>query len=234
MPRMPQQLLTSTCRLAAVAVLSLAGTAWAADLSNISNTDAASALRTTLSKGAESAVASLGKSGGFLNNPAVHIPLPPAVESSKKMLKMVGMSGQLDTLETSMNQAAEAAVPQAKTLLQKAIQNMSVQDAKQVLQGGDTAVTDFFRSKTQADLTTLLMPIVKAKTAQVGVTQQYNALAEKGSKFGLLKPEEANLDGYVTGKALDGLYHMIAEEEKSIRANPAAAGASILKKVFGG
>lgn len=215
---------------AAVATVSVQ----AADFSKISNTDAVSALRTTLTKGADVAIESLGKPDGFLGNPAARIQLPPALDSSKKMIKMVGMGDQLDQLEVSMNRAAEAAVPQAKALLKKTIQNMSVQDAKQVLGGGDTAVTDFFRSKTQADLTRQLLPIVSAKTAQVGVAQQYKALAERGSKFGLLKPEEANLEAYVTGKALDGLYLMIAEEEKSIRANPAAAGAAVLKKVFGG
>lgn len=204
-----------------------------ADLSSITGKEAVSALRTTLSKGADAAVGSLGKADGFLGNPAVRIKLPEYLENSKGLLKMMGMGSQLDQMEISMNRAAEAAVPQAKAVLKKTIQNMTVEDAKQVLGGGETAVTDFFRGKTQADLYTQLLPIVKGKTAQVGLAQQYNSLAEKGSRFGLVKPEDANLEGYVTNKALDALFLMVAEEEKAIRANPVAAGSAVLKKVFG-
>lgn len=216
-----------------LAAINLTGTASAADLSAISSKEAVTALRTTLTKGAEAAVGSLGKTDGFLGNPAARIRLPEFLAQSKGMLKMVGMGGQLDQVEVSMNRAAEAAVPQAKAILQKTIQNMTVEDAKQVLSGGDTAVTDFFRSKTQSDLYKQLLPIVKGKTAQVGLAQQYNTLAEKGSRFGLVKAEDANLEGYVTNKAMDALFLMVAEEEKAIRANPVAAGSAILKKVFG-
>jgi len=209
------------------------GMASAADLSAITSKEAVTALRTTLTKGAEAAVGSLGKTDGFLGNPAARIQLPEFLAQSKGMLKMVGMGGQLDQVEVSMNRAAEAAVPQAKAILQKTIQNMTVEDAKQVLGGGETAVTDFFRSKTQSDLYKQLLPIVKGKTAQVGLAQQYNTLAEKGSRFGLVKAEDANLEGYVTNKALDALFLMVAEEEKAIRANPVAAGSAVLKKVFG-
>ena len=209
------------------------GMASAADLSAITSKEAVTALRTTLTKGAEAAVGSLGKTDGFLGNPAARIQLPEFLAQSKGMLKMVGVGGQLDQVEVSMNRAAEAAVPQAKAILQKTIQNMTVEDAKQVLGGGETAVTDFFRSKTQSDLYKQLLPIVKGKTAQVGLAQQYNTLAEKGSRFGLVKAEDANLEGYVTNKALDALFLMVAEEEKAIRANPVAAGSAVLKKVFG-
>ncbi|HEX4842639.1 MAG TPA: DUF4197 domain-containing protein [Limnobacter sp.] len=213
--------------------LGVASAGLANGLAGVSNTDAVNALRTTLTQGADAAVASLGKPDGFLNNPAVRIRLPASIEKSKGMLNMLGMGKQLEDLEVSMNRAAEAAVPQAKTLLKKTIQNMTVQDAKQVLSGGDTAVTDFFRTKTQADLYKQLLPIVQAKTAQVGLAQQYNQLAAKSGRLGLVKPEEANLEGHVTNKALDGLYALVAEEEKAIRANPVQAGSAILKKVFG-
>jgi hypothetical protein len=215
------------------ATLTVSSLVSAADLSGIGSKEAVTALRATLSKGAEAAIGTLGKPDGFLGNPAARIPLPEFLVQSKGMLKLVGMGTQLDQMEVSMNRAAEAAVPQAKTLLQKTIQNMTVQDAKQVLGGGNTAVTDFFRSKTQSDLYRQLLPIVKGKTAQVGLAQQYNTLAEKGSRFGLVKAEDANLEGYVTNKALDALFLMVAEEEKAIRANPAAAGSAVLKKVFG-
>lgn len=219
--------------LPALFVLMLSAGAVAADLSGITSKEAVTALRTTLNKGADAAVGSLGKPDGFLGNPAVRIKLPEYLENSKGLLKMMGMGSELDEMEISMNRAAEAAVPQAKAVLKKTIQNMTVEDAKQVLGGGDTAVTDFFRSKTQGDLYTQLLPIVKGKTTQVGLAQQYNALAEKGSRFGLVKAEDANLEGYVTNKALDALFMMVAEEEKEIRANPVAAGSAVLKKVFG-
>lgn len=211
----------------------VSGVVAAADLSAITSKEAVTALRTTLTKGAEAAIGNLGKTDGFLGNPAARIQLPEFLAQSKGMLKMVGMGGQLDQVEVSMNRAAEAAVPQAKAILKKTIQNMTVEDAKQVLSGGDTAVTDFFRSKTQSDLYNQLLPIVKGKTAQVGLAQQYNTLAEKGSRFGLVKAEDANLEGYVTNKTLDALFLMVAEEEKAIRANPVAAGSAVLKKVFG-
>lgn len=209
------------------------GFVFAADLSAFTSKEAVSALRSTLNKGVDVAVDKLGKSDGFLANPSVRIKLPEFLENSKGMLKMVGMGSQLDQMEQSMNHAAEAAVPQGKVMLRNAIQNMTVEDAKKVLSGGDTAVTDFFRNKTQTDLYAKLLPIVKAKTDQVGLAQQYNSLAEKGSRFGLMKAEDANLEGYVTNKALDGLFLMIAEEEKAIRANPVAAGSAVIKKVFG-
>ena len=226
--------MTNSFRLFCVFAASLFfGVVQAADLSGITSKEAVSALRTTLSKGADVAVGSLGKADGFLGNPAVRIKLPEFLEKSKGMLNMMGMGSELDQMEVAMNRAAEAAVPQAKAVLKKTIQNMMVEDAKQVLGGGDTAVTDFFRSKTQGDLYAQLLPIVKIKTTQVGLAAQYNALAQKGSRFGLVKAEDANLEGYVTNKALDALFLMVAEEEKAIRANPVAAGSAVLKKVFG-
>ena len=217
----------------ALFALLVCNSALAADLSGITSKEAVTALRTTLTKGADAAVGSLGQADGFLGNPAVRIQLPEFLENSEGLLKMMGMGDELEQMEISMNRAAEAAVPQAKAVLKKTIQNMTVEDAKQVLSGGDTAVTDFFRNKSQADLYTQLLPIVKGKTAQVGLAQQYNALAEKGSRFGLVKAEDANLEAYVTNKALDALFLMVAEEEKAIRANPVAAGSAVLKKVFG-
>lgn len=210
----------------------LAPIAHAADFSQISSKDAVSALRTTLDKGAEAAMANLGKPDGFLNNPQARIPLPAPLEKAKGGLKMLGMGDQLGALEVSMNRAAEAAVPQAKTLLKKAIQNMSVADAKSVLSGGDTAVTDFFRRQTETDLTALFLPIVKSKTAEVGAARQYQALADKAAATGLFKPEDLNLEQHVTKKAMDALFQGIAAQEQAIRANPAATGAAILKKVF--
>src|SRR5262245_12655514 len=132
-----------------------------------------------------------------------------------------------------MNRAAEAAVPEAKKLLVESVKKMSVQDAKGVLTGGQTAGTDYFKRTTSDPLRAKFLPIVKQATAKVGLAHKYNEYAEKGAKFGLVKKENANLDDYVTQKALDGLFFMVAEEEKKIRQDPVKAGSDIIRKVFG-
>ena len=132
-----------------------------------------------------------------------------------------------------MNEAAEQAVPEARTLLTNAVKTMSIADAKKILTGGDDSVTQFFREKTAAPLGVKFLPIVKRKTDQVGLAQKYNQFAAEGSKLGVVKGDAANVEQYVTAKALDGLYLMIGEEEHAIRSNPAAAGSAIVSKVFG-
>ena len=203
---------------------------WAFDLSE---TDAASGVRAALEKGATSAVSLLGRSGGFLGNPKVQIPLPGFLEDAAKLLKMTGQQKRVDELITAMNRAAEAAVPEAKPLLINAVKSMSVEDARQVLSGGDNSVTQFFAGKTREPLAEKFLPIVTKATEKVSLADKYNAVAGKAMGLGLVKKEEANVQQYVTGKALDGLFLMIGEEEKKIRQNPAAAGSAILKKVFG-
>jgi hypothetical protein len=132
-----------------------------------------------------------------------------------------------------MNRAAEAAAPEARQLLVEAVKKMSVQDAKAILTGGDTAATDYFRRTTQEQLTQRFLPIVKKSTDRVGLAQQYNSLAGQGASLGLVKKDDASIETYVTRKALDGLYLMIAEQEKSFRQNPVGASSAIVKKVFG-
>ncbi|MFT3953648.1 MAG: DUF4197 domain-containing protein [Piscinibacter sp.] len=200
---------------------------------DLSETDAASGVRAALEKGATSAVGLLGRSGGFLGNPKVQIPLPGFLEDAAKLLKMTGQQKRVDELITAMNRAAEAAVPEAKPLLINAVKSMSVEDARQVLTGGDNSVTQFFAGKTREPLAEKFLPIVTKATEKVSLADKYNAVASKAMGLGLVKKEEANVQQYVTGKALDGLFLMIGEEEKKIRQNPAAAGSAILKKVFG-
>ncbi len=219
--------------LRAFAILVICVPAWAADLSSLSNADAAGGLKEALSQGAGRAVELLGHDGGFLNNSKVRIPLPGVLEQAAPLLRMAGRGKDLDQLETTMNRAAEAAVPEAKTLLMAAVKDMSVKDAKDILTGGDDSVTQYFRSKTQSQLTQRFLPIVKQQTDRLSVSSQYNALASKAAGVGLVKGEDAQIEGYVTRKALDGLYLMIAEEEKSIRRNPLEAAGSLAKKVFG-
>lgn len=206
---------------------------WALSLGDITNQEAAGGLKEALTQGVSSAVGSLGKADGFLGNDKVKIPMPGALAKAEKMLRMAGMGKQADELVTAMNRAAEAAVPEAKALLTDAVKSMSVTDAKNILTGGEGSVTAFFKEKTSAQLTQKFLPIVKQQTAKVDLAQKYDAYAGQGAKMGLVKKEDAKIDDYVTRKALDGLYAMIAEEEKAIRANPVGAVGGLAKKVFG-
>ena len=206
------------------------GRSWAAGLTE---TDAASGIRAALERGAVSAVGLLGKTDGFLGNPKVHIPLPSFLNDVARLLRATGQQKRVDALETALNRAAEAAVPEAKSLLVGAVKGMSVEDAKQVLTGGDNSVTQFFINKTRESLGVKFLPIVTRATEKVALVDKYNAVAGKAAGFGLLKPQDASIQSYVTEKALDGLYLMIGEEEKKIRDNPLATGSAILKKVFG-
>jgi hypothetical protein len=211
----------------------LATSVHAADLSSISNADATNGLKQALMDGSAAAVARLGVQDGFLGNPKVKIPLPPALQRIESALRFAGMRKQADDLVVAMNRAAEAAVPEAKSLLVQSVQKMSVQDAKGILTGGDTAATDYFRKTTQTQLTQRFLPIVKKATDQVGLADQYNSLAGQAVQLGLVKKEQATIESYVTQKALDGLYLMIAEQEKAFRQNPVAATSDIVKRVFG-
>lgn len=216
-------------RASCLALLAEATNAFALDES-----EAATGVRAALERGANSAVALLGKPGGFLDNPQVKIPLPGALERAASMLRAIGQGHRVDDLVNSMNHAAEQAVPEGKPLLVNAVKAMSVEDAVKIVRGGDTSVTDFFAAKTRAPLGEKFLPIVTTETQKVSLTAKYNAVASKGSTFGLVKPEDANVEQYVTRKALDGLYFMIGQEEKKIRADPVATGSAILKAVFGG
>ena len=199
-----------------------------------SETDAVAGVRTALERGATSAVALLGRSDGFLGNPKVRIELPGFLKDAAKLLKATGQGKRVDELVTAMNRAAEAAVPEAKGLLIIAVKAMSVEDASKIVKGGETSVTQFFTTKTREPLSGKFLPIVERATEKVSLAKKYDAVAAKAAGLGLMKKEEANLNGYVTGKALDGLYFMIGEEEKKIRKDPIGTGSAILKKVFGG
>lgn len=205
----------------------------AADLAALSNAEAASGLRQALADGSAAAVKILGAENGYFANPKVKIPLPPSLQRVESGLRMMGLRRQADELVLSMNRAAEAAAPEAKQLLLDAVKKLTVQDAKAILTGGDTAATDYFRRNTQAQLTQRFLPIVKKATDRVGLAQQYNSLAGQGASLGLVKAEDASIETYVTRKALDGLYLTIAEQEKNFRQNPVGAASDIVKKVFG-
>jgi hypothetical protein len=207
--------------------------AHALSLGDLSAGDASSGIKAALEKGANVAVGLLGRPDGFLGNPRVRIPLPGSLEKGVQMLRMVGQGDRIDELVTAMNRAAEQAVPAAKDLLIGAVRGMSMSDAKGILSGGATSVTDFFVGKTRAPLTERFLPIVTTATARVQLADKYNRIAGKASSMGLLKAEDANLQRYVTGKSLDGLYLVIGDEERKIRQDPVGSGSAILQKVFG-
>lgn len=220
--------LIATSLLACSATLAQAGL-----LDAFSDKDATGGMRQALSQGAEQAVALLGKQDGFLGNDKVRIELPEKFQQAESALRFMGQGKLLDELKTNMNRAAEQAVPEAKTLLVNAVKQMSVQDVKNVLTGGENSATNYFREKTSAQLTERFLPIVSKVTGKLPVAQQYNSLASKAASFGLLDSKDASVEQYVTGKALDGLFLMIAEQEREIRQNPAQAVGSLAKKIFG-
>ncbi|MFH1603517.1 MAG: DUF4197 domain-containing protein [Pseudomonadota bacterium] len=207
--------------------------ALALDLGSLSNADAVGGLKDALTQGSAAAVSKLGVENGFLSNDKVKIPLPDALKRVEGGLRMFGMQKQADELVTAMNRAAEQAVPEAKALLVSAVKNMSVQDAKGILTGGDTAATEYFRKTTSDQLTQKFLPIVTKATAKVGLAEKYNRLAGKGAQLGLVDAKQAKIENYVTQKTLDGLFLMIAEQEKTIRKDPVSSATGMAKKVFG-
>ena len=218
----------------AVGLLTMAASsAGALDLGALTNSDASAGLKKALDQGITQAVSKLGTTDGFFKNPTVKIPLPPKLAKAESMMRMLGMGKQADELVESMNRAAEAAVPESKVLLKQALTKMSVADAKQILTGGDDSATQYFKRVTSAQLQEKFKPIVTRATQKVKLAQQYNTVAGKGVELGLLKAEDASIESYVTQKTLDGLYLMIADEERAIRKDPLGQASSLLKKVFG-
>jgi hypothetical protein len=210
-----------------------ASAALALSLGDLSNQEASSGLKAALEKGSEAAVAKLGVPNGFLNNDKVKIGLPGVLEQARPLLQMSGQGQKLDELVVAMNHAAEAAVPMARPLLLNAVKTMSVTDAKNILTGGETSVTDFFRQKTAAPLGVKFLPIVKNITDRAGLSAKYNATMGQVAKMGVVPQEQATVESYVTQRALNGLFLMIGEEEKAIRQDPLGSGSKIIGKVFG-
>jgi hypothetical protein len=200
----------------------------------LSDEEVVRGLKEALSKGTQQAIATLGKDGGFLNNLDVKIPLPDELKKVEKLLRSLGQDKYADQFVATMNHAAEKAVPEAATLFADAISRMTLADAKSILKGPDDAATQYFRKTSEAKLKERFLPIVQAATDQAGVTAAYKKLMQKaGPTAQLLGVGATDLDAYVEGKAVDGLFKMIAAEEKRIRQDPLARGTDLLKKVFG-
>lgn len=195
--------------------------------------ETADGLKIALNQAVTAAVASLGKPDGFLGNPEVRIPLPGKLDKAARKLRKLGMSKQTDALETAMNRAAEAAVPEAKALFVEAIKQMSVADAVGLLRGPEDAATQYFRGAMSGKLTERFQPIVGKATQSVQLAKRYNDVAGRASALGLVDEKDANLDAYVTRKALDGLFLVMAREEAAIRKNPLGQANALLRKVFG-
>lgn len=213
----------------ALSVLGVSG----ARAAGFSQADASGAVRAALERGASLAVKQLGQVNGFMSNDKIRIPLPDVLEKAAPLLRAVGRGRQMEDLVTSMNHAAENAVSLALPLLNQAIKSMSVQDARQILTGGDHAVTDFFATKTRAPLSLQFTPLVDKAIEKMSLAKRYNELAGKASSMGLVTGQQAaTVQQHVTTKALDGLYFVIGEEERRIRKDPIGTGSAILKKVF--
>ena len=219
--------------LAVFGFILFASHANALSVSYLSNTEATGGLKEALIQAAGKAVGQLGAVDGFLGNKEVKIPLPETMQKAEKAMRMFGMGKQADELVLKMNRAAEAAVPEAKALLVDSVKKMSVADAKAILTGGDDAATQYFKRTTSTPMAEKFLPIVKKATENVQLAQQYNKFAELGSKYGMVKKEQANLEQYVTQKTLDGVYLMMAKEEAAIRKDPVGQASNAIKKVFG-
>lgn len=202
-------------------------------LADLSNKDTAAAMKEALTEGSQGAVEMLAKQGGFLGNERVRIPLPESLRKVEGLMRGLGMGKYAEELVTTMNRGAEIAVVEAKPLLVNAVKNMSMQDAKGILTGGEDAATQYFKRSTSAALSDKFLPIVKRATQKVRLADKYNEFAGKGAKLGLIDQKDADLNNYVTQKTLDGLFLMIAEEEKKIRRDPLGSASSIIRKVFG-
>jgi len=230
---MKRKLFVGNVFATALACCVLGGGAFGLDLNSLSNADASAGLKKALDQGIDLAVGKLGVTDGFLKNPEVKIDLPPKLARAESVMRMLGVGDQMDQLVTSMNRAAEAAVPESKVLLKQALKQMSLEDAKRILTGGDDAATQYFKQATYTPLKAKFAPIIGRTTEKVKLGETYDALAKKAVALGVLKPEDATLQSYVTDKTLDGLFLIMAEEERAIRKDPLGQASSLLKRVFG-
>ncbi len=202
-------------------------------LSGLSQGDMSKGLKEALSKGVKNAISQLGKNNGFLNDASVKIPMPENLAKVEKLLRTLHQDKMADEFVATMNHAAEKAVPEATSVFSDAIKSMTLEDAEGILKGPDDAATQYFRKKSEATLTERFRPIVTAATAKAGVTASYKKMMNKAGSMAQYLGSANDLDGYVTAKALDGLFTKVAAEEKAIRTNPVARTTDLLKKVFG-
>jgi len=202
--------------------------------SDLSSDTIANGLKEALEVGTRKAVENVSKEGGYLNNPEIRIPLPPRVQQAAGLMRQLGLNKMADDFEQSINRAAEKAAPQATSIMIDAIKSMSIDDARNILNGESDAATRFFEDRTRGKLAGLFKPIIDTSLNEVGATRYYNQLDDKLSSVPVVGQElDMNLQDYVTDQALNGLFVMLAQEEQKIRDNPAARTSEILQQVFG-
>jgi hypothetical protein len=193
----------------------------------------AQGLKEALRVGTGAAVAAAGRRDGFLGSPRLRIPVPDGLATLARRLRQVGLAGQVDAFEVSMNRAAERAAPRARRIFVDAVAAMTIDDARRILDGPDTAATDYFRAKARGPLADAFRPTVAEALDEVGVTRLYRDLVARYNRIPLATPQAVDLERYVTGRALDGLFLLVADEERRIRTDPAARVTDLLREVFG-
>ena len=211
----------------------LAKRAGLGNASGLSDSKVASGLKEALRVGANNAVKLTGKTDGYFGNQAIKILMPSNLRPLERGLRAIGFGAKIDEFILSMNRSAEAAAPAAKKIFGDAILAMTFDDARKILSGGDTAATEYFKSKTSAQLTAGFQPFVEKTMSQNGVTQQYKALTDQYQSIPFAKSQSLDINKYVVAKALDGLFYLLADQERQIRKDPAARTTSLLKEVFG-
>jgi len=211
----------------------VAGQVLAESGGGLSTNDIGRGLKQALSVGSQNVVGQLGRVDGFNSDPVAHIPLPRGLEKVRDIVKKVGLSGELDNLETRINRAAEQATPKAKQLFLSAISRMTIDDAVGILRGPDNAATEYFRGTMGGDLADAMRPIIDNSLSQVGAVRSFNSLLASYQKIPLAPPIEADLTDHVLEKGVDGIFHYIAVEEKAIRDDPLKRTTELLQRVFG-
>ncbi len=201
--------------------------------SQVTDSELITGFKQALEIGAKKAVQLASRPGGFLNNPDIRIPLPGKLQTAADMLRRFGLGSQADAFEQSMNEAAEKAAKEALPVFSQAVKDMTFEDAKKLWKGGDTSITQYFKNKTFKTLYERFKPVVHNSVEQVGVTQRYNNFVSSPAIKGVVGNTNLDLDHYVTNKTLDGLFKLLAQQEKDIRSNPAARTTDLLKKIFG-
>jgi hypothetical protein len=201
--------------------------------SGLSDGKIVSGLKEALEVGAGRAVDLTGAVDGYFKNQAIKILLPEQLRSVEPSLRVIGLGPQIDAFVLAMNRAAESAAPAARRIFVDAVGAITFEDARKILGGGGTAATDYFKERTSGRLTEAFRPAVERSMSEVGVVRQYKRLVELTENLPLLKTEAVDVDGYVTGKALDGLFHVLGEQERQIRTNPTARATELLREVFG-
>lgn len=205
----------------------------AAQWGDLSENRIIAGLKEALNIGTGNAINLTGRLDGFFRNAAIKILIPRQLNTLARGLRAVGMGDKVDEFEMSMNRAAEKTAPQARKIFVNAIKQMTFNDARRILTGGDTAATEFFREKTSDDIARAMRPIIGKAMNDVGATRQYKDLVDQFRQIPFARTQSLDIDDYVVDKTLDGIFYMVGEEEKKIRKNPAARVTSILREVFG-